>query len=67
MKRENRAGKAHQDKIEKCRLVYFDEVLIPGLDFVLRCGWLVIGRLLVIDVILAILYYLGQNLAGNVR
>jgi hypothetical protein len=50
--------KAHQDKIKQSRLIDLHEVLIPGLDFILRRRRLIVGRFLIIDMILTILYNL---------
>ncbi len=49
---------AHQDKIKQSRLIDLHEVLIPGLHFILRRRRLIVGRLLIIDMILTILYNL---------
>lgn len=58
--------RSYQDEIKKDALLDLDKICIPGLDFFLPDGRLVISGLCGFNMVSAILYDLCQNLARDI-
>lgn len=58
----------HQDELEKCALVHFNELSIPSFDVIIqRLGGFVCFRCIVhLDVVLAVFDDLCENFAGHI-
>lgn len=58
---------SYQDKVKQRCLINLYKISVPGLDVILWSSRLIFGRLLVINVILAIFDNFGKDLARHIR
>jgi hypothetical protein len=68
-RKQNRSFFSHQNEIKQSALINVDEILVPCLHDIIGCSDLPLfaqGLPPVVDMVLAVFYHLGENVAGHI-